>query len=144
MPLFFLLWKNRNFVFYSFSYWRPPPLPSNQLTNRVQNLHTISYFLKLSSSRHLTVSKIKVDKEFRIFSFLTKSTKSRGPEVIGQLTQSAISLACVGSSFVMSLSIKQIKGLQLIWRVVHAFGRFCYEQKTCVQRSSPWRWNKTS
>jgi len=51
----------------------------------------------------------------------------------------AISWAGVGNSFIMSSSIKQIKGLQLIGGAALAFGRFCCEQTTCGQRSAPYR-----
>ena len=53
---------------------------------------------------------------------LWKGTKSNWT-----IDSKAISCAGVGNSFVPSLSIKHIKGLELIWGVVFAFGRFCCE-----------------
>ncbi len=51
----------------------------------------------------------------------------------------AISWTCVGYSFVIYTSIKQVKGLELILSVPFAFGSCCCKPTSCGQRSSPYK-----
>ncbi len=48
----------------------------------------------------------------------------------------------MGYSFVISTSIKQVKGLELILSVSFAFGSCCCEPTSSSQRSSACRWNR--
>ncbi len=49
----------------------------------------------------------------------------------------AVSWTVVGYSFVISTSIKQVKGLELVLSVPFAFGSCCCEPTSCSQRSPP-------
>ncbi len=54
----------------------------------------------------------------------------------------AVSWIDVGYSFVISTSIKQAKGLELILSVPFAFGSCCCEPILCGHRISPFKWNR--
>ncbi len=54
----------------------------------------------------------------------------------------AVSWTGMGYSFIISTSIKQVKGLELILSVPFAFGSCCCEPTSCGQRISPYKWNR--
>ncbi|MEE6528648.1 hypothetical protein FKM82_031238, partial [Ascaphus truei] len=62
--------------------------------------------------------------------FIEKGTKSNWT-----IDSKAVSWTGVGYSFVISSSIKQLKGLELIPGVAFTFGSCCCEPTTCGQRS---------
>lgn len=81
----------------------------------------------------LRESTFKLDEEFRHFSSLTCGTLFlKGPKAIGQLAQRLFQVG-VGSSFLMSLSIKKVKDLELIWGVVLVFGDFAVNRQHVVK-----------
>ncbi len=58
------------------------------------------------------------------------------------IASKAVSWTDVGYSFVISTSIKQVKGLELILSVSFVFGSWCCEPTSCGQRISLYKWNR--
>ncbi len=97
--------------------------------------HTLSFNLRVFSSQ--LEERLRNNSSLIFTSPLFQGTISNWT-----VDPKAISWADVGYSFVISASIKQVKGLELILCVPFAFGSCCCEPTSCGQRSSPCRWNR--
>ncbi len=93
-------------------------------------VYTLSFNLRVYSS--------KLEERLRNYSpLMCIFPLCQGTKSNWTIDSKAVSWTGVGYSFVISTSIKQVKGLELILSVTFAFGRCCCEPTVCGQRSSP-------
>ncbi len=110
-----------------------------------QNIFKYSYIMIMGCTLRFNLRAFSSKLEERLrnhSSLICSSPLSQGTISNWTIDSKAVSWTDVGYSFVISTSIKQVKGLELILSVPFAFGSCCCEPTSCVQRISPYKRNR--